>query len=244
MVTFLRQVRKSLLESGAARRYFIYAAGEIVLVVVGILIALQINNWNESRNEREQECNVLHELIENLEINVKRLDVNIERGNTDNSMADVLITSINKNNPYSDTLDRYFPLALNPVDEGSFISFVGYESLKNTGFDIIQNYELKKEIITLFEGTYKDLRARYDRIQLSNTALNGFIDQHFYMKASESREYAPIDYQTIVKNNRLMSWMMKLKGHRHWIAVVLLTSRTETQSALQNIQEELEIMEK
>ncbi|MCB0657169.1 MAG: hypothetical protein KDC57_13585, partial [Saprospiraceae bacterium] len=150
MVTFLRQVRKSLLESGAARRYFIYAAGEIVLVVVGILIALQINNWNESRNEREQECNVLHELIENLEINVKRLDVNIERGNTDNSMADVLITSINKNNPYSDTLDKYFPLALNPVDEGSFISFVGYESLKNTGFDIIQNYELKKEIITLF----------------------------------------------------------------------------------------------
>ena len=47
MLTFLRKIRKSLIESGIARKYLLYAIGEIALVVIGILIALQINNWNE-----------------------------------------------------------------------------------------------------------------------------------------------------------------------------------------------------
>jgi hypothetical protein len=49
MLTFLRKIRRSLIESGAARKYLLYAIGEIALVVIGILIALQINNWNEER---------------------------------------------------------------------------------------------------------------------------------------------------------------------------------------------------
>ncbi len=54
MLTFLRKIRKSLIESGSTRKYFLYAIGEITLVVIGILIALQINNWNESRKNHER----------------------------------------------------------------------------------------------------------------------------------------------------------------------------------------------
>jgi hypothetical protein len=53
MLTFLRKIRRSLINSGSARRYFLYAIGEIALVVIGILIALQINNWNETRKRNE-----------------------------------------------------------------------------------------------------------------------------------------------------------------------------------------------
>tara|TARA_Y100000385_G_C13099534_1_gene643585 strand:- start:2936 stop:3121 length:186 start_codon:yes stop_codon:yes gene_type:complete len=53
MLTLLRKIRKSLIDSGSSRKYLLYAIGEIALVVIGILIALQINNWNESRKDRQ-----------------------------------------------------------------------------------------------------------------------------------------------------------------------------------------------
>ena len=49
MLRFYRQIRKSLIEQNKIRAYFLYGVGEIFLAVIGILIALQINNWNENR---------------------------------------------------------------------------------------------------------------------------------------------------------------------------------------------------
>ena len=49
MIKFFRHIRKDLMEKNKTGKYFKYAIGEIVLVVIGILIALQINNWNENR---------------------------------------------------------------------------------------------------------------------------------------------------------------------------------------------------
>ncbi len=55
MIKFFRKIRQNLLMENKNGKYFKYAIGEIVLVVIGILIALQINNWNETnKNEREQ----------------------------------------------------------------------------------------------------------------------------------------------------------------------------------------------
>ena len=68
MLTFLRRIRKSLLEEGSARKYFLYAIGEIVLVVIGILIALQINNWNESRKDDK----VVKQYMSNLLIDLRK----------------------------------------------------------------------------------------------------------------------------------------------------------------------------
>jgi hypothetical protein len=57
MLTFLRKIRRSLINFGSIGKYTIYAIGEIVLVVIGILIALQVNNWNNEQAEiiREQD---------------------------------------------------------------------------------------------------------------------------------------------------------------------------------------------
>jgi hypothetical protein len=74
MLTFLRKIRKSLIETGSAKKYLLYAIGEITLVVIGILIALQINNWNESRkskNEFQQSLIALSEDIRNDTSNIQ-----------------------------------------------------------------------------------------------------------------------------------------------------------------------------
>ncbi len=74
MLPFLRKIRKTLIDSGSTKKYFIYAIGEIALVVIGILIALQINNWNERRKDSIRETNILKDLVENLESNSNILE--------------------------------------------------------------------------------------------------------------------------------------------------------------------------
>ncbi|WP_231749530.1 DUF6090 family protein, partial [Polaribacter sp. BAL334] len=67
MIKFFRKIRKHLLAENKFSKYLIYAIGEIILVVIGILIALQINNWNNDNIERELELNMLSEILTNLE---------------------------------------------------------------------------------------------------------------------------------------------------------------------------------
>ena len=69
MLTLLRKIRKPLVDSGSTRRYILYAIGEIALVVIGILIALQINNWNENQKLKKQEYQLVSALKEELLIN-------------------------------------------------------------------------------------------------------------------------------------------------------------------------------
>lgn len=62
MIKFFRKIRYDLMTQNKTSKYFKYAIGEIVLVVIGILIALQINNANERRKARQQEITILKNL--------------------------------------------------------------------------------------------------------------------------------------------------------------------------------------
>ena len=73
MLSFFRRIRKSLIDSGRLPKYLLYAIGEIALVVIGILIALQVNNWNEDRINRLEEEQILHHLHEEFELNKSKL---------------------------------------------------------------------------------------------------------------------------------------------------------------------------
>ena len=73
MIKFFRKTRYNLMEQNKTRKYFKYAIGEVVLVVVGILIALQINNWNENRKYNKNNTLMLQQLLEENEANYLKL---------------------------------------------------------------------------------------------------------------------------------------------------------------------------
>ena len=62
MLRFFRQIRQRMLTHNKFSKYLLYAVGEILLVVIGILIALQIDNWNQERIFRAQQYSLLKDL--------------------------------------------------------------------------------------------------------------------------------------------------------------------------------------
>lgn len=74
MIKFFRNIRKKLIQQGKTTSYLKYAIGEIILVVIGILIALQINNWNEKQKGIRWQQNFLVELNTELQDNYNQLD--------------------------------------------------------------------------------------------------------------------------------------------------------------------------
>ncbi|MCF7560143.1 DUF6090 family protein [Sabulilitoribacter multivorans] len=79
MLKFFRKIRQRLLTENKFSKYLIYAIGEIVLVVIGILIALQINNWNENRINENNETIILETLQEEFLENKKRYSETIKQ---------------------------------------------------------------------------------------------------------------------------------------------------------------------
>ncbi len=74
MLHYLRHIRQKLILQDNVKRYFLYAIGEILLVVIGILIALQVNNWNEQNKEQEELVSVYAMIGENLKSDIIIID--------------------------------------------------------------------------------------------------------------------------------------------------------------------------
>lgn len=78
MLRFFRQIRKKLMEQNKTRTYLLYAVGEIALVMIGILLALQVNNWNQKQQLIEQEQEVISALYEEIDTNATILGLCME----------------------------------------------------------------------------------------------------------------------------------------------------------------------
>lgn len=77
MLRFFRQIRKKLIEQSQIRKYLLYALGEILLVVIGILIALQVNTWNQNRLDRIEERKMLANIHDEFVQNKKLLNTSL-----------------------------------------------------------------------------------------------------------------------------------------------------------------------
>ena len=122
MIKFFRKIRQNSLSAGKTTKYLKYAIGEIILVVIGILIALQFNNWKEQRKENNNEQVILKRLEKEFESNREQLLDKIELRNT-------LIESCGK-------LLEYFDKPEN-VDRDSILVFLS--TIQPPTFDPIQN---------------------------------------------------------------------------------------------------------
>ena len=103
MIKFFRNIRQNLLMENKTGKYFKYAIGEILLVVIGILIALSINNWNEKRKDNVLKQTFLLKLKSNLQDDISKFK---EVGETNKRYLmhiDSALTILNNHESYNTT---------------------------------------------------------------------------------------------------------------------------------------------
>lgn len=211
MIKFFRKIRQQLLSENKFSKYLLYALGEIVLVVIGILIALQINTWNENQKERQLEHSTLVEIRNSIALDKQNLlEVN-ERQLSNAKAATQLLNHIKQKKPYDPKIDvlwervvRYF-----------FINFntSAYTLLESRGIDIIKNESLRQHIVDHYNLHQKSLENSMAVSEhLSNENLIYFFDRVFpeitpdFKKTLEiGNEYwVPSDYEALLNDNTLI----------------------------------------
>jgi hypothetical protein len=168
MIALFRKIRQKLVESGSFSRYILYATGEIMLVMIGILLALQVNNWNETRKRLNQEEYLTLELKKELEDNLVLINEDIESNRTGlNGTLEFLRLlqerGLENKKQKADSLIVYFFL-INTVDPVSGV----IDDMINTGkLDLIRDDSLRKALSN-WGGRNADL---YDDIEIRNNYL-------------------------------------------------------------------------
>ncbi|MDX1472356.1 MAG: DUF6090 family protein, partial [Flavobacteriaceae bacterium] len=178
-------MRKSVLSKGYTGKYIKYAVGEIILVVIGILIALQINNWNEERKGNAELNQYLFSLRDNLSSDIKILDSLIERRTiTVANCKKEQLNFLNKTYDFYDTrfalysyLDFYFKPNTSAYDALKSSPYLGKINGSDLN-DLIIEYYAKTNQIAESEKSYneyvEDLEAKlaYDQ---DRTLMLAFI---------------------------------------------------------------------
>lgn len=153
MTRIFRAFRQRLLAQGRITRYLTYAIGEIVLVVIGILIALQVNNWNADRKARTQERALLHEMHGNLSKDLEDCRYNIRQNGRLRRANEAVLRQLTGHIPFSDTMRLHY----GNIWGGTILATntSAYDNLKSIGFDLISNDSLRRAITQLYSERYK-----------------------------------------------------------------------------------------
>lgn len=238
MINFFRKIRRQLADDNKPMKYMRYAFGEIALVVIGILIALQINNWNEEKKEQKLGEVVLHDIRDNILRNNDLIQEAIHTIDSINFSANairVYLTSDGR--PASEFYDHIGEA----VRSGTFLFRLnsdGYESLKSTGFAILGNENLKDQILNLFEVTYgmvlTDLNFA-NSIYLSDV---GWWKDYLY-KADTTNKMVPYDLQRIKSDKRFLTEINEIFLVRAIFQNTLKRSLSRSEQVLRLIEEEL-----
>jgi hypothetical protein len=218
-------------------RYFKYAIGETLLVVIGILIALQINNWNEKSKLKIEEIKLLKEMRSALISDKKDIISNISEHSSAAKSCSILINHISNKLPYNDSLEFHFANALNTTRFGHTSS--PYETLKIKGPDLVENDSLRVML-----GEYYDRWVGY-QFDLQKSSLESFNlakERQFELFNSGRfwNKIAPIDYDQLIKNNYYYSWLTFTHGQRQWEAERFKSLNKKNEQLIKLIDNEVE----
>jgi hypothetical protein len=242
-----------LLLEGNTGKYLKYATGEIILVVIGILIALSINNWNEKEKLKREEIKYLNNfkqsLISDIEFNTVRSD---RYSLTKNSIS-FLLNHIERDLPYQDSLKYHFG-RITPTWRPKINTDV-FDALKSNDLNVISNDSLRNKLIAYYSWSRTLLKDDIDRyVQLIEDASSNIFNTRFnalwqgnYKKWEMTGniedlelEMIPNDYDELKKDKAFLYFLRSLKNHFYWkIEVSQKSINKQASDIIKNIDVEL-----
>jgi hypothetical protein len=191
-------------------KYLKYAIGEIVLVVIGILIALQINNWNQNRINKDYELKMLRELVEDLKLDTTFMNVQFKRIERFEESVNLVL-----NDPQ------------NLKEKGNLFLFGGVYFIQNTksietikagNVQIPFNDNLRKQINSHYHSSrfYLDLLSMEDKNFFEFRAIPLQKSQFQIQKNPNSKDFdidpSVIDYETTIKSKEFNDYILLRKS--------------------------------
>ena len=238
MIRLFRKIRQNLLSENNYSLYLLYAAGEIILVVFGILIALQINNWNEAKKERQIESKILNEILSNLDIDLENLDLALVENNEFLIHNIEVLEHLQNDLPLSDSLKYHYS---NLYGHGNFHpNTIGFDNLNSKGVDIIQNESLRNAVSELYSYKYfsivEEKRTVVRKFQILQT-------EEIYKNIKEIKPFEisePINLKELRLNIQFRNTLLKNIALLKWVNRRYTTGKEEIQIVQQKIHNELQ----
>ena len=190
MIKFFKYIRKDLMEKNKTGKYLKYAIGEILLVVIGILIAVQINSWNQQRNRIELET----VLLEQLRDETITVYGDITGDNNALNMAQDshyrILDYISQNASYADSM--CFDFSLIKIDEYIYPKDAVYGRIKDEGLDIITNDTIRWFTQSLYESIFPRLSRNNSFHPDISEYLNDYYLENFKPNSDYTLQYTYI----------------------------------------------------
>ena len=166
MIKLFRSIRQKLISEGKTVNYLKYAIGEIILVVIGILIALQVNTWNTVNINKQKEKEYLDNLIEDLKTQEDLVNLQISHEAKMRLQCEKALVELNSNSINGDSVTTY----LANVTRRTFVVHdPTFQDLKSSGnILLIKDNVLRKKILSFYQ--YLEYSALV--IQTSNETSN------------------------------------------------------------------------
>jgi hypothetical protein len=187
------------------RRYIAYAAGEILLIFVGITLAIWFSNWNEARHTRAQEAQALADIATNLRVNADVIRGNIELDRTSVAACEIVIAVLSRRDPWNSALGK--ELMKCRVWTSPFFNAAAYDSLKTKGTDLIVDPVLRSQIVNLYEQDYAFLVNDVDKVfwVFHAAVLEPTFNRHLYPVSPD--EYVPSDYSSLLESTEFANML-------------------------------------
>jgi len=215
MIKFFRKIRQKLLSDGKFSKYIIYAAGEIILVVIGILIALQINNWNvenQALNEIENNFqNLSEDLVRNKTQLLSLIKIREEAAGGGGFLIDNYESQVQLNeNEFINKLypilsERYFEINRDGIDKVMTSSAFELEELE-TLRDLIKSYLRSAGVLRTFETKENAAIEHMEMITAGNgyfrTVWKSFRQRRY--QSTTQYQNPDFDFLEIMDNDELL----------------------------------------
>mgnify|MGYP000091346710 CR=1 FL=1 len=212
MIKFFRKIRQSLLGENKFSKYLLYAIGEIILVVIGILIALQINNNNEAKNNKEHFIKVLKEIRQDLETDISNATAVLRIGQKTDSLVDlVLDKKLTREDYLNDSnLDLlWVGLQFNNFDyqKTAFKKFENFQGIIPAEFDSLTKsinnyYNISGKF---YDDVYSILR---EQVQGRHDYLANNFDWYYLLRKGQAADKM-VDFY--LNNPIFMNWVSRHK---------------------------------
>ncbi|KAA3625414.1 MAG: hypothetical protein DWP94_00760 [Flavobacterium sp.] len=221
-------------------KYLKYAIGEIVLVVIGILIALSINNWNENRKLKSEELNLLSDIKTNLLSTYNTFKNDSILNQRDILRYEKIEYYIEKDLKYNIELDSAFGVLT--FWSTPYITTTAYNTLQTKGLDLIKNERLRQDIAYLYEVELKSLVEDYDRSEwkISET-VTPFFSKHIKRLHKRSLNDArPNDFESLKRNDEFQNILSMIIRQRKRGQVFFSDVMLGMQSLIEDIEIEID----